>query len=586
ISALYGAQETGRGAELPELPVQYADYAAWQRAWLTGETLEAKLGFWRERLSGAPPLLELPTDRPRPQVQDPRGASVRVGLSAEAAAGLRALSRREGATAFMTLLAAWQLLLSRYAGQEDVSVGTPIAGRTRLETEPLIGFFVNTLVLRTDLSGEPTFGELLGRVREMTLGAYQHQEVPFERLVEELAPERSLAYSPLFQVMFALQNAERDGPRMGGLEMEPLASGGGETSKFDLMLDLSEDERGFAGSLAFRAELWERATLERMAGHFARLAGAVVADADRPAAGVAYVADEERAQLLTEWGATGHDDPGGACIHDLFAAQARRTPHAVAVVHRGRALTYAELDRASNRLAHALRGRGVGPEARVGVLLRRRPAALVALLGVLKAGGAYVPLDPELPAARIGVMLEDAGVRLAVVESDLAGRVPAGVGVLAVDAEADSVADGPEDAPGTGVAPDNLAYVIFTSGSTGRPKGVAVQHRGTVVLLHFLRDLVPAGERASVLGATSFSFDVSVAEVFGTLCWGGKLVLVDSALDLPSVADQDVRLAVMVPTAAAELLRGGGIPRSVRAFNLAGEALPAELARALYGLGH
>ncbi|HEV2733823.1 MAG TPA: AMP-binding protein, partial [Longimicrobiaceae bacterium] len=497
------------------------------------------------------------------------------------------LSRREGATAFMTLLAAWQLLLARYAGQEDVVVGTPLAGRTHLETEPLIGFFVNTLVLRTDLSGDVSFRELLGRVRDTTLGAYQHQEIPFERLVEELAPERSLAHSPLFQVMFALQDDERGELRMGGLEMEPLAAGGGgETPKFDLTLTLAEGGQGFAGSLSFRAELWERATMERMAGHFARLVEAVVSDADRPVAGVAFITDEERAQVLTEWGATGHGYPGGACIHDLFAAQARRTPDAVAVVHRGRELTYAELDRASNRLAHALRGRGVGPEARVGVCMRRRPAALAALLGVLKSGGAYVPLDPELPAGRIGVVLEDAGARHVVVESALAGRIPAGVDVLALDAEADSVAGEPEDAPETGVTPDNLAYVIFTSGSTGRPKGVAVQHRGTAVFLHFMRELVPAGERASVLGATSLSFDVSVAEVFGTLCWGGKLVLVDSALDLPSVADQDVRLAVMVPTAAAELLRGGGIPRSVRAFNLAGEALTAELARALYGLGH
>ncbi|MET0399319.1 MAG: non-ribosomal peptide synthase/polyketide synthase [Longimicrobiaceae bacterium] len=586
ISALYGALETGRAAELPALPVQYADYAAWQRAWLTGETLESKLGFWREQLAGAPPLLQLPTDRPRPQVQDPRGASVRVELPAEVSAGVRALSRREGATEFMTLLAAWQLLLSRYAGQEDVSVGTPIAGRTRLEVEPLIGFFVNTLVLRTDLSGDVSFRELLGRVRETTLGAYQHQEIPFERLVEELAPQRSLAHSPLFQVMFALQNDERGGPRMGALEMEPLGAGGGEVVKFDLMLDLGEDDRGFAGTLSFRAELWERATMERMAGHFARLVGAVVADADRPAAGVAFVTDGERARVLTEWGAAAHGYPGGACIHDLFTAQARRTPDAVAVVHRGGALTYAELDRASNRLAHALRGRGVGPEVCVGVCMRRTPAALVALLGVLKSGGAYVPLDPDLPAGRIGVMLEDAGARLVVAESGLAGRLPAGVDVLAPDAGADSAAGGPEDAPATGVAPDNLAYVIFTSGSTGRPKGVAVQHRGTVVFLHFMRELVPDEERASVLGATSFSFDVSIAEVFGTLCWGGRLVLVDNALDLPSVADQDVRLAVMVPTAAAELLRGGGIPRSVRAFNLAGEALTADLARALYGLGH
>ncbi|MET0399317.1 MAG: non-ribosomal peptide synthase/polyketide synthase [Longimicrobiaceae bacterium] len=586
LSELYGALAEGRRAELPALPVQYADYAAWQRGWPTGEALEAGIDFWRERLAGAPPLLPLPTDRPRPRVQDPRGARVRAHLPPDVARGVRALARREGATAFIALLAAWQLLLARYAGQDDVSVGTPVAGRTRLETEPLIGFFVNTLVLRTDLSGEPGFRELLGRVRETALGAYQHQEIPFERLVEALAPERSLAHTPLFQVMFVLEAGGRRELRLGGVEVEPLPTGGAEAAKFDLTLDLADDGEGISGWIAYRAGLWERATLERMAGHFARLAGAAVGDPDRPVGEFALATDEERARVLAEWGAAGHGDPGGDCIHDLFAAQARRTPDAVAVVHRGEPTTYAELDRASIRLAHALRARGVGPEARVGVLLRRTPAALVALLGVLRAGGAYVPLDPELPADRVAFMLEEAEVRVVVTESALRGRVPAAVDVLALDAEAASLAREPGDAPETGVSPENLCYLIFTSGSTGRPKGVAVRHRGAVVFLRFLRDVVPAEERASVLGATSLSFDVSVAEVFGTLCWGGKLVLVDNALELPDVADQDVRLVVAVPTAAAELVRAGGIPRSVRAFNLAGEALPAELARALYELGH
>ncbi len=586
LSEWYGALAGGRRAELPALPVQYADYAAWQRGWPTGEALEAGLRFWREQLEGAPPLLELPTDRPRPQVQDPRGARVRVALPAEVARGVRALARREGATAFITLLAAWQLLLARYAGQDDVSVGTPVAGRTRLEMEPLIGFFVNTLVLRTDLSGEPGFRELLGRVRETALGAYQHQEIPFERLVEELAPERSLAHTPLFQVMFVLETGGRRELRMGGVEVEPLPAGGAGAAKYDLTLDLAGDGEDISGWIAYRAGLWDRATMERMAAHFARLVGAAVDDPDRPVGEFAPGTDEERARVLGEWGSAARVHPSGDCIHDLFAAQARRTPDAVAVVHRGEPMTYAELDRASNRLAHALRGRGVGPEARVGVLLPRTPAALAALLGVLKAGGAYVPLDPQLPADRIAFMLEEAGARVVVTESALRGRVPAGADVLALDGEAASLARGPGDAPETGVSPDNLCYVIFTSGSSGRPKGVAVQHRGAVVFLRFVRDLVPAEERASVLGATSFSFDVSVAEVFGTLCWGGKLVLVDNALDLPSVADQDVRLVVAVPTVAAELARGGGIPPSVRGFNLAGEALTAELARALYGLDH
>ncbi|MEW5927424.1 MAG: non-ribosomal peptide synthase/polyketide synthase, partial [Gemmatimonadota bacterium] len=585
LSELYEALATGREAVLPPLAVQYADFAAWQRGWLVGEALETRLGWWRDRLAGSPLLLELPTDLPRPPVLDPRGASVRVDLPPDVSRELRALARREGATAFMALLAAWQLLLARYAGQDDVSVGVPIAGRTRLETEPLIGFFVNTLVLRTDLSGAPGFAGLLARVRETTLGAYQHQDLPFERLVEALAPERSLAHTPLFQAMFVLQNQERRELRMGDAVLEPVPVEV-PAAKYDLVLDLADDGHGFAGSITFRTALWERATVERMAGHFARLVAAAAGDPARPAAGIPLATDAERARVVEEWGATRHGHPAGACIHDLFAAQARRTPGAVAVVHRGEPLTYAELDRASSRLAHALRRRGVGPESRVGVHLRRTPDALAALLAVLKAGGAYVPLDPELPAERVAFMLRAAEARVVVTESALALRLGDGVDVLALDAEAAALAREPEDAPETGVTPDNLSYLIFTSGSSGEPKGVAIQHRGAVVFLHFMREVVPPEEWASVLGSTSLGFDVSVAEVFGTLCWGGKLVLVDNVLDLPSVAGQEVRLVVAVPSAVAELLHGGAVPESVRAFNLAGEALTAELARALYGLGH
>ncbi|MET0398828.1 MAG: condensation domain-containing protein, partial [Longimicrobiaceae bacterium] len=465
LSALY------EEAELPALPVQYADYAAWQRAWLTGDVLEARLAFWREQLGGSPPLLELPTDHPRPQAQDPRGGSVGIHLPADVARELRALSRREGATTFMTLLAAWQLLLARYAGVEDVSVGTPIAGRTRMETEPLIGFFVNTLVLRTDLSGEPTFAELLARVRETTLGAYQHQDVPFERLVEELAPERTLAHTPLFQAMLVLRNDDPGELRMGGLDVEPLGAGAEGIAKFDLTLGLAADEQGIGGSLTYRAELWERATMERMAGHFARLLEALVADPALVAADAAFLGDGEREQLLVEWTDTRAGDPAGELVHDLVAAQARRTPDVVALVHGGEATTYAELDAAASRLAHLLRRRGVGPESRVGVFLERRPELAAALLGVLRAGGAYVPLDPAYPRGRLGWMIEDAGVALVLTTTRLADRVP-GAPVLALDAAAAELAAEPAAAPESGVGPENLSHVIFTSGSTGRPKGV------------------------------------------------------------------------------------------------------------------
>jgi amino acid adenylation domain-containing protein len=584
VSALYAAFSRGASSPLAPLPVQYADFAAWQRAWLSGDVLGEQVAWWRERLAGAPPLLELPTDRPRPAAQDGAGVSLPFALGAGATGALRALARREGATLFMALLAAWQLLLSRWSGQDDVSVGTPIAGRNRVETEGLIGFFVNTLVLRADLSGSPSFRALLAQVRESTLGAYHHQDVPFEKLVEELAPARSLGHAPLFQVMFALRGDAPGELRMGDVEVESLGAGD-PPAKFDLDLALGEEDGEVRGTLSYRAELWERPTMERMLGHLATLLEGVAADPDRPAAEVPLLGASERTRVLEEWNATGRPYPAGLRVHDLFAAQARRTPAAVAISHRGETVTYAELDRRSARLANALRRRGVRPETRVGICLGRTPELAVAMLGVLRAGGAYVPLDPAYPPERTGMMLEDAGVGLIITESGLVDRLPAAAaGLLVVDAESETMEAVAETAPESGVTAENLAYVIFTSGSTGRPKGVMVRHSSVVVLLHWLREIVADEERESVLWSTSASFDVSVAEVFGTLCWGGRLVLVENALELASVGEPVVA-ASMVPSAAAELLRSGGIPAGVRTLNLAGEALPAPLARELYAVG-
>ncbi|HEX6042688.1 non-ribosomal peptide synthase/polyketide synthase, partial [Longimicrobium sp.] len=584
VSALYGAFSEGRGRTLPELPIQYADYAAWQRAWLRGDVLEAQLGWWRERLAGAPPLLELPTDRPRALAASDRGGSVPFALSAQTTRALKELSRREGATLFMTLLAAWQLLLSRYSGQDDVSVGTPIAGRTRLETEGLIGFFINTLVLRTDLSGNPDFRALLGRVREATLGAYQHQEIPFEKLVEELAPERGLGHAPFFQAMFIVQNNAREALRLGSLEAQALAAGE-EPAKFDLTLSLEDaDADRLGGILSYRADLFDAETVRRMGAHYATLLESIVAHPERPVAEHALMADDERRRVLVEWTATERGYPAGACVHDLFAAQAGRTPEAAALVHRGRTLSYAELDTRANRLAHDLRRRGVCPEVRVGVCLDRTPEMVVALLAVLKAGGAYVPLDPAYPRERLGYMIEDAEVPLVLTTTALADRLPRGAEPVCLDAIRDRLAFAAADAPESGVTAENLSHVIFTSGSTGRPKGVMIRHASAAVLLHWLREMVTDAERSSVLGSTSINFDVSVAEIFGTLCWGGTLVLVENALDLPSVADQGIRYASMVPTAAAELLRTGELPDTLRTLFLGGEALPADLAHALHAL--
>ncbi|HEX7239558.1 MAG TPA: amino acid adenylation domain-containing protein, partial [Longimicrobiaceae bacterium] len=586
VSALYGAASRGGSAVLPELPVQYADYAVWQRAWLSGELLEAQIGYWKERLSGAPPLLELPTDRPRAPGQSPRAESHGFVLSPELSQGLRALSRREGATLFMTVLSAWQALLGRWSGQEDVVVGTPIAGRTRRELEGLIGFFVNMLVLRAELGGDPTWRELLARVRETALGAYSHQDLPFERLVEELAVERSVSHTPVFQAAFALSHGDGRGerPPLGQLELEPFRAGGG-VSKFDLDLTVSDDGTELHGVLVYRAALFEAGTIARMAGHLEALLEAMAAGPERRLSELSLLRGDERAQVLEAWNATGADYPP-ACLHELFAEQARRTPDAVAVVFEGQPLTYDGLERSANRLAHHLRAHGVGPEARVGLCVERTPGMVAAMLGILKAGGAYVPLDPQYPAERLDYMLADSGAAVLVAQAHLAERLPAGLPRVLLDAHAERISALPDAAPPEAARPGNLAFVIYTSGSTGRPKGVQVEHRSASQVVHFLRDVVRPEDLAAVLGSTSVSFDVSVAEIFGTLCWGGTLVLVENSLELPRVAEAGVRMVMMVPSVAAELLRGGGIPESVRTFNLGGEAIPPSLVHDLYALPH
>ncbi|HEU0080068.1 MAG TPA: amino acid adenylation domain-containing protein, partial [Longimicrobiaceae bacterium] len=583
LSALYPALAAGEPSPLPEPPVQYADFAVWQRAHLSDDALRGQLDFWRERLAGIPPLLELPTDRPRPPVASDRGGGVAFALPAGTAAALRALARREGATLFAVLLAGFQVLLARYSGSEDVPVGTAVAGRTRLETEGLIGFFVNTLVLRGDLSGGPTGRALVEQARERVLEAHVHQDVPFERLVEELRVERTRAHSPLFQAMFTFDpGAAGEGLRLGDVEVEVLGEQGAR-EKFDLTLGMGHDGERLAGGLSYRTDLWEAATIERMAGHFAALLAGLAREPERRVAELPLLDEAERARVLEEWNATGRGYPAGECVHDLFAAQAARTPGAVAVSWRGEPPTYAELDRRSRRLANALRRRGVGPETRVGVCLPRTPELVAALLGALRAGGAYVPLDPAYPRERLGWMLEDAGIDLVLTESRLADRLPEGAAdLLLLDREELSAES--DVAPESGVGPENLSHVIFTSGSTGRPKGVMIRHSSTVVLLRWLRETVSDDERSSVLFSTSINFDVSVAEIFGTLAWGGKLVLVENALELATLAEPVV-YASMVPSAAAELLRTGGIPASVRTLNLGGEALPAPLAQGLYALG-
>jgi hypothetical protein len=447
LSALYAAYREGRESPLPELPVQYADYAVWQRGQLAGEVLERQLSYWRERLAGAPELLELPTDHPRPAVQTYRGASVPVELSPELLERLQALGRSEEATLYMTLLGAFQVLLSKYGGGEDIVVGSDIAGRTRREVEGLIGCFVNTLVLRTDLSGDPSFREVLRRVREATLGAYENQEVPFEKLVAELQPERSFSYSPLFQVMFTLQNAGGRGDALGGLEVSGVGAAM-EIAKFDLSLDLVATPRGLRGELNYSTDLFERGTALRMLGHLVRVLEQVAADADVSLSRLALAGPEERARVVVEWNRTESEYPRDASIHALFEARAERTPGAVAVVWGAEELTYRELDARANRLAHHLSALGVGPESRVGLRLERSVENVVATLAVLKAGGCCVPVDTSYPAERMALMLADSAVRVLLSDGELAAPPAApGLHVIRLDQVAEVLAAGPDHPP-------------------------------------------------------------------------------------------------------------------------------------------
>jgi amino acid adenylation domain-containing protein/non-ribosomal peptide synthase protein (TIGR01720 family) len=524
LSALYHAFSTGRPSPLAALPIQYADFAAWQREWLQGEVLNAQLGYWKKQLAGVPALLDLPTDRPRPAVQGFRGASVPVVLDGELTQGLKALSQRAGVTLFMTLLGAFMVVLARYSRQEDIVVGSPTANRTHRQTEGLIGFFVNTLVLRADLAGDPPFEELLGQVRRVALEAYAHQEVPFEQVVEALQPERTLSHSPLFQVMFALQNVPVGELVLPGLSLSPLTLES-VTAKFDLSLVLSEAEGGLVGVWEYSTELFEAATIERLGAHFETLLEGIVADPQRRLSELPLLPEAEWQQVVVEWNATETAYPKERCIHQLFEAQVERAPEAVAVVFEDHGLSYRALNARANQLAHHLQGLGVGPEVLVGVCLERSVEMVIGLLGILKAGGAYVPLDPAYPEERLAFMLEDARPKVLLTQQHLLGTLPKHPTVLCMDTDWQLVTRESQEGPTNLTSPLNLAYVIYTSGSTGRPKGVAIMHGN--VTNHNVTQAKNFGlcSEDRVLQFASISFDVSVEEIFPTWLSGATLVI-------------------------------------------------------------
>jgi amino acid adenylation domain-containing protein len=529
LSVLYENFSSGKPSPLPELPIQYADFAVWQRQWLQGEVLEGQLSYWKKQLAAAPAALDLPTDRPRSPVQTFHGARQSVGLSQALTNRLKALCHRESVTLFVTLLAAFQTLLHRYTSHDDIVVGSPIAGRTRTEIEGLIGLFVNTLALRTDLSGDPSFRELLGRVREVALEAYAHQDLPFEKLVEQLQPERDLSRSPLLQVIFVLQNAPMTPLRLSGLTVTPLKVES-KTAKFDLTLSLVEKTDTLTASVEYSTDLFDAATIGRMLGHFQTLLEGIVANPDQRLSDLPLLTEAERHQLLVEWNDTKTDYPANALIHELFEAQAARTPEAMAVEYEGRQLNYRELNARANQVAHYLARHGVGPEVVVGICVERSLEMVVGVLGILKAGGAYVPLDPDYPAARLSFMLEDTAAPVLLTQAGLRDRLPAFAGrVVALDADWREIAREGEENPKVKVGARNLAYVIYTSGSTGRPKGTCIEHRSVVRLVQST-NYVELGPQEVFLQFAPISFDASTLELWGSLLNGAKLVVCPAGL--------------------------------------------------------
>ncbi|MDF5723734.1 MAG: amino acid adenylation domain-containing protein [Rhizonema sp. PD37] len=589
LSTLYTAFYAGELSPLPKLPVQYADFAYWQRQWLSGEVYEAKLNYWQQQLAEIPPLLELPTDRPRPPVQTFRGSAEYCEINRELTQKLKCLSQQSGSTLFMTLLAAFALLLSRYSNQEEIVVGSPIANRNHREIAPLIGFFVNTLVLRTNLQGNPSFLELLDRVRQMALDAYAHQDLPFEKLVEELHPERSLSYHPLFQVMFALQNAPMGDLQLPGLNLS-LLKWEYTTVQFDLALTIKETEQKLIAEWEYNSDLFDTATIVQIMAHFQTLLESIVANPEQPVVALPWLTKTEKHQLLIEWNDNQITYPADSCIHQIFEQQVERSPDSVAVMLENAQLTYRELNSRANQLAHYLQTLGVGSEVLVGICVERSLEMIVGLLGVLKAGGAYVPLDPVYPQERLAHMLNDSQISVLLTQRQLLESLPKNQAqVIFLDTGWKVISTESEENPATSVKPSNLAYVIYTSGSTGKPKGVMIEHRSVVNFTAAMKIAYELNSSDRILQFSSISFDMAVDEIYNCLTCGGTLVLrTNEMLNSVSTFVQKCRewkLTVLQPPTAywhqltSELATTNEIlPISVRLVIIGGEqVLPEKL---------
>ena len=591
VCELYAAFSQGLPDPLSALEIQYADYAIWQREWLQGEVLRQQGQYWKEQLSGAPSLLTLPTDRPRPAMQSYAGARVRFGVSKELTEGLRALSQRHGTTLFMTLLAGWAVLLGRLSGQSEVVIGTPLANRRRVELEQLIGFFVNALALRVRLIGNPTVSELLGQVKTTTLEAYEHQDLPFEQVVEMLQPVRSMSHTPVFQTVLNLHNTPGDSTlNMSGLTFDYSAVTEETATQCDIVLGLQMNGDHIVGSLTYASDLFDTETMERLGSYLVNVLGGMVTGEDQRVSQLQLMSEAQRRQVLYEFNDTVAAYPQQRLLHELFEAQVGERPGAVAVVYEGEELSYEELNRRANRLAHHLLARGLKPDDRVGICLGRGAGLVWSILGILKAGGAYVPLDPTYPEQRLAYMLRDSSPVALVTEASLAGRLAeAGIPLVVLDAPGDAAvlagtADNNPDATNLGLRPQHLAYVIYTSGSTGAPKGVMVEHRGLCNLaLAQIRGFAVEPD-SRVLQFASLSFDACVSELGMTLCRGACLYMAPPGTLLAGEAlIQIVRrygiTHVTLPPAVLAALPQGSDLESVRQLIVAGDAVTEALVR-------
>ncbi len=582
LSRLYAGFASGNDCELPDLVIQYADFAIWQHEWLQDAVFDDQLRYWKNQLAGSS-ILTLPLDQPRPALQSHPGAAENFFISTQITRKLVQIGRDQRATTFMVLITAINILLARYSGQFDINVGIPIANRTRTEIENLIGFFINTLVIRTNLVGNPSFKTLLERVRKTTLEAYSNQDLPFEKLVSHVRPERDLSQSPLFQVLITYQNVPQKPLQLSGLRVEKFELER-KVSKFDLEFEFKDSNEGLAGKLTYNTDLFLPITIQGFISHFHQIVDVVLAAPDQPIGNFSLLTPTEKDQILSKWNDTEVPFAADLSFVDLFVSQVKRNPDEIAVVHRDLRLTYRELDERSNQLAQYLRTLGVGPEVFVAISIPRSPEMVIGLVGILKSGGAYIPIDATYPAERNQFILEDTAAPILLVSGNNRPDLNAFNGTI-VDFEADwgQISKQPVTQPEVQIWPANLAYVIYTSGSSGQPKGVALQHHSLTAFLNWARRTFSPEDIKAVLAATSISFDISVFEILVPLVSGGKCILINNLLDL---IDEDIRSEVTlinsVPSGLRELITQDKIPASVRVINSCGEFLPRELCKQLY----